>query len=71
MGAVVPNNIMGIITPRTENFTVSNVYFYNFTTDMSALGSCSHCYSPPATDSGARTVTFSKLHFDSSVKRKI
>mmetsp|Transcript_29266 Transcript_29266/g.28408 ORF Transcript_29266/g.28408 Transcript_29266/m.28408 type:complete len:136 (-) Transcript_29266:3369-3776(-) len=49
----------GIITPRTENFTVTKVDFYNFneSTDA-AIGSCSHCFHGAATDSGARTVTF-------------
>jgi hypothetical protein len=62
----------GIIGPRTENFQVHNVKFYNFdVADKAALGACSHCFSAPSTDSGARTVTFSKLYFDSSVKIKI
>ena len=62
----------GIITPRTENFQVHNVSFYNFdVANKSALGSCSHCFFPDSTDSGARTVTFSKLYFDSSVLIKI
>jgi hypothetical protein len=55
----------GIIGPRTENFQVHNVKFYNFDiAGKAALGSCSHCFSPPSTDSGARTVTFSNLYFD-------
>ena len=45
----------GIITPRTENFRVKNVKFYNFDkTGYAALGSCSHCFHPASTDSGAR-----------------
>lgn len=60
----------GIIGPRTENFRVDNVRFYNFDwNNASALSSCSHCFHPAATDSGARTIRFSKLKFDSSVKR--
>jgi len=48
------------------------VAFYNFDlNNQAALGSCSHCFHPAATDSGARTITFSKLYFDSSVARKI
>jgi len=48
------------------------VKFYNFdVADKAALGSCSHCFAAPSTDSGARTVTFSNLYFDSSVKVKI
>ena len=38
---------------------------------MAALGSCSHCFHSAATDSGARTVSFSGLFFDSSVTKKI
>ena len=45
----------GIITPRTENFTIDNVRFYNYDfNSAAALGSCSHCFHPAATDSGAR-----------------
>lgn len=63
----------GIITPRYENFQVHNVSFYNFDiAGKAALGSCSHCFHPAATDSGARTITFSKIHFDeASVTTKI
>lgn len=63
----------GIITPRTENFQVHNVKFYNFNlNEQAALGSCSHCFHPAATDSGARTVTFSGLYFHpTSVTKKI
>lgn len=46
--------------------------FYNFDiADKAALGTCSHCFSAPSTDSGGRTVTVSGLYFDSSVKVKI
>jgi hypothetical protein len=49
----------GIITVRTEFFSVKNVRFYNFNfNDAACLGSCSHCWHQQATDSGARTVTF-------------
>ncbi len=62
----------GIIGPRTENFQVHNVKFYNFDiADKAALGTCSHCFSAPSTDSGGRTVTVSNLYFDSSVTVKI
>ena len=62
----------GIITPRTENFVVKNVNFYNFNwNEAAALGSCSHCFHPAATDEGGRTVKFSGLYFHSSVTRKI
>jgi hypothetical protein len=62
----------GIIGPRTENFQIHNVKFYNFDiAGKAALGTCSHCFSAPSTDSGGRTVTVSNLYFDSSVKVKI
>ena len=61
-----------MITPRTENFTVDSVKFYNFDFNGSAaLGGCSHCFHAAATDSGARTVTFNNTYFDSSVIQKI
>jgi hypothetical protein len=62
----------GIIGPRTENFQVHNVKFYNFDiAGKAALGTCSHCFSAPSTDSGGRTLTTSGLYFDPSVKIKI
>lgn len=60
----------GIINPRTENFRVDNIKFFNFDfNSAAALSSCSHCFHPAATDSGARTIRFSNLSFDSSVTR--
>mmetsp|Transcript_29264 Transcript_29264/g.28392 ORF Transcript_29264/g.28392 Transcript_29264/m.28392 type:complete len:776 (-) Transcript_29264:1803-4130(-) len=60
----------GIITPRTENFTVNGVDFFNFNEANDAtIGSCSHCFHPAATDSGARTVTFKKLTFTNVVQK--
>ena len=62
----------GIITPRTENFQVNGVKFYNFDQPGHwALGSCSHCFHPAATDSGARTISFSRVYFDASVNIRI
>ena len=64
--------IRGLITPRTENFTVDSVKFYNYDWfGIAAIGGCSHCFHPAATDSGARTVTFKNTYFDSSVTQKI
>ena len=52
----------GIIGPRTENFRVDGVKFFNFDwNEAAALSSCSHCFHPQATDSGARTIRFSGL----------
>jgi hypothetical protein len=60
----------GIITPRTENFQVKNVKFFNFDfNDAAALGSCSHCFHPASTDSGARQVTLTNLEFTDVAKK--
>ena len=63
----------GIITPRTENFSVEGTSFFNFDfwEDGAALGTCSHCFHGAATDSGARTVTVKSLTFDRSVPKRI
>lgn len=62
----------GIIGPRWDYFTVRDVKFYNFDFGESgALGDCSHCFHPAATDSGARTIFTSGLFFDSTVPKRI
>jgi hypothetical protein len=62
----------GIITPRTENFTVEGTFFYNFDwNEAAAFGTCSHCFHPASTDSGARTLTTSGLYIDDTVLRRI
>jgi hypothetical protein len=62
----------GIIGPRTENFFITGVHFYNFNWNEAAtLGSCSHCWHPHATDSGARTITTNNLTFHESVTKRI
>jgi hypothetical protein len=62
----------GIITPRSEYFTINGAKFYNLDfNSASGIGSCSHCFHPAATDSGARTVTTKGLVFDSTVPRKL
>jgi hypothetical protein len=62
----------GIITPRDEYFTIDGTDFYNYNfNDAAALGDCSHCFHPAATDSGARTVTTKNLTFDATVNKKI
>lgn len=66
------SEVRGIIGPRWDFFTVRDVKFYNFNFGTSgALGDCSHCFHPAATDSGARTYFTSGLTFDTSVSRKI
>jgi hypothetical protein len=55
----------GIITPRTDNFLVTGVRFFNYNWNSAALvGSCSHCFHGAATDNGARTIKFSNLTID-------
>jgi len=63
----------GIITPRTEGFRIEGTKFYNYDwNNAAALGTCSHCFHPAATDSGARTVRVSDLWFDdASVTKRI
>ena len=46
----------GVVAPRKENFVIKNVKFFNYNWgEAAALGSCSHCFHPAATDSGSRT----------------
>jgi hypothetical protein len=72
-GLIASQTITGLIGSRSEYFSVDGTSFYNFDFGKSAaLGSCSHCSHPAATDSGARTTTFSNLYFDdSTVPRRI
>lgn len=61
----------GIIGPRTENYRFTNIRFYNFDiAGKAAVGTCSHCFALPSTDSGARTLTVSGLRF-TNVDRRI
>ena len=63
---------VGIKNPRTENFTIKNVRFYNYDWNNAAgMGTCSHCQSNSSTDSGARTVTVEDLDFDSTVQKYV
>jgi hypothetical protein len=54
------SNPHGIIAPRSENFTINGAKFYNYDwagrtgVSAAALGDCSHCFHPAATDSGGR-----------------
>ena len=60
----------GIIGPRTENFTIDGARFYNYNfNEAAALGECSHCFHPAATDSGARTYKTSRLEFTDVTRR--
>ena len=72
-GQLGTTRVWGVITPRTEGMTVENVSFYNFNfAGSAAIGDCSHCFHPAATDSGARTVRTSGLVFDAAtVPQKI
>lgn len=55
----------GIIGPRTENFFVNKLRFFGFDVgNKAAIAGCSHCFSPPSTDSGARTLSFANIYFD-------
>lgn len=60
-----------IVGPRWDYFTVRDVKFYNFNHgNWGALGDCSHCFHPAATDSGARTYFSSGLVFDDATVPK-
>ncbi len=63
----------GIVTPRADNFLVSNITFFNFNSDqMANFGSCSRCeIAGASTDSGARQIDFEKIYFDNSEKNKV
>ena len=66
----------GIVGPRSENFSIDNVRFFNYdwgqtNAHAAALGTCSSCSNRETSDSGARTITTSNLHFDSSVPVRI
>ena len=65
--------LRGLITPRNEGFLVQNVQFYGYGSPGTAsIGQCSHCFHPASTDSGARTVRFKGLLFDTdSANNKI
>ena len=61
----------GIITPRTEGFSIEGTKFFNYDWNEAAgLGTCSHCFHPASTDSGARTVRVSNLGFDDATVLK-
>ena len=63
---------MGFMGPRTDNLRVDNSKFFNWDwKESAALSTCSHCWHDQETDSGARTIRFSNLTFDSSVKRLV
>ena len=63
---------VGVKNPRTENFTVEGVKFYNFNWNGAAgMGTCSHCWHDNNTDSGARTITVSDLFFDETVQQRV
>lgn len=55
----------GFIGPRHEYLTVDGVSFYNFDfANSAAIGTCSHCFHPAATDSGGRTLQVKNLYID-------
>ena len=62
----------GIIAPRTENFSIYDTKFYNYNwNDAAGLGTCSHCFHPASTDSGARTIRVNNLQMDDSVTLRV
>jgi len=60
----------GVITPRTDGFSMRNIRFHNFDFgSAAAIGDCSHCFHEKPTDSGARTVRISNMTFTNVNKR--
>ena len=60
----------GVISPRTDKWTIDNVRFYNYDfNNAAAVGTCSHCFFEPSTDSDARTVKVQNLMFDNVTRR--
>jgi len=60
----------GIIGPRSNGFTIKGVVFHDMDfNNAAALGTCSHCFHPAATDSGARTVRISRLEYVNTPRR--
>lgn len=63
-------NPHGIVSPRTDKWTISDIRFYNFDFgSAAAIGTCSHCYKGPSTDSDGRTVKTNSLSFTNVSKR--
>lgn len=61
---------IGFFGPRTEGFQVNGLKFYNYDFNKAAgIANCSHCWHDAATDSGSRTVRFSKLYFEKTPLR--
>ena len=62
-------NPLGVITPRTERWSMSNVRFYNFDWGTTAsIGTCSHC-KDTYTHTDAITVYMEQLAFDNVTMR--
>lgn len=63
----------GVIASRSEYLMIKNCRFFNLNWRAAAgLGTCSHCFHPAATDSGARTTETENLFFDpETVPRRI
>jgi hypothetical protein len=71
----IPNRIQtleagGVVTPRSENFRVEDVQFYNFDSpQIPAIESCSKCNLSPTENQGGYTTNFAKLTFVNSPYR--
>jgi hypothetical protein len=64
------SNTHGVIGPKTDLFTIRNAKFYNFDfRNSAALGTCSHCFHPSASDRGGRMYTVSGLEFENVPKK--
>lgn len=64
------SSVHGVIGPKTDLFTIEGAAFYNFNfMESAALGTCSHCFHPSASDMGARTYSTSGLTFEDTPRR--
>lgn len=65
------NSPHGIVGPRTENFVVKDVNFWNLDWNEAAgFGTCSHCEHPATEDRGSYTYKTEGLTFN-NVQQKI
>jgi hypothetical protein len=70
-GILGQRTVWGVIGPRTEFMTVDGLAFHNFDfAGSAAVGTCSHCFHPAATDSGGRTLTTTGLIIDDATVPK-
>lgn len=63
LGNITNDSSIGLITPRTHNFAVEGVSFYNFYHGMTAIQSCSQCELPQYLVTGGIITSFTSVVF--------